>query len=205
MTTIATLAAVALGLAVVVVRRRSISIALLAAQSAVVGAAGLAVLPGRSGEYYVAAAVLVLKAVALTVLLGWAVLNTRESAPVRARFDPLGRLAIALVALIAVNALVPVRLAGDGSAVRASFSLVAIGIAIVALRRATILQLIGILVGENGIALAAISVRGGLPVIIELGALFDVALVVSVALVFHHRIYQLLGTGNSALLGELRD
>jgi hydrogenase-4 membrane subunit HyfE len=41
--------------------------------------------------------------------------------------------------------------------------------------------------------------------VVELGALFDVLLVVAVALAFHDRIYRLLGTGDSALLRELRD
>jgi hydrogenase-4 component E len=75
----------------------------------------------------------------------------------------------------------------------------------VILRRATILQLVGLMVAENGLALAAVSVHGGMPVLIELGALFDLTLLISVAVAFHDRIFMLLGTGDSALLRELHD
>lgn len=205
MITTASLAAVILGLAVVAARRRSVSIALVACQSALVGVAALAALPGRGGDFAVATAVLLLKAVALTAALLLSVGATRESAPVRARFDPLLRLVLALGGVLAVNLLIPNGLAIDRLGVHAGFSVVAIGIAVVALRRATLVEVIGVLVAENGIALTAVAVPGGLPSVIELGGVFDVALVISVALVFHHRIYALLGTGNSALLGELRD
>jgi hydrogenase-4 membrane subunit HyfE len=79
------------------------------------------------------------------------------------------------------------------------------GLAAVVLRRATILQLVGLLVAENGLALASISVPGGVPAVIELGALFDAVIVVSVALAFHDRIFHLLRTGDSSLLRELHD
>lgn len=199
------LTALVLGLAVVVTRRRSVAIALMAGQSAVISVAALSVAPGRSSAFLVAAGVLVVKTLVLAGVLGYTVTITRERAPVRARFDPLLRLAMTLAALLLLNLLVPPVPSLDAVSLHASLSLVAIGIATVVLRRATILQLVGILVAENGIALAAVSLPGGLPAVIELGAVFDVAVVVSVAAAFHHRIYVLFGTGNSALLGELRD
>jgi hydrogenase-4 membrane subunit HyfE len=88
---------------------------------------------------------------------------------------------------------------------QASLAVVCAGLATVLLRRATIIQIIGLLATENGLALAAVAIPGGAPAVIELGALFDVLLVVAVALAFHDRIYRLLGTGDSALLRELRD
>jgi hypothetical protein len=48
-------------------------------------------------------------------------------------------------------------------------------------------------------------VPGGLSYVIELGALFDLALVVTVAAAFAHRIHGELGTGNTELLRGLRD
>jgi hydrogenase-4 membrane subunit HyfE len=106
--------------------------------------------------------------------------------------------------VLTANLLVP-DLPGLGQGQRGAVALVSIGIATVVLRRATILQLVGILVAENGLALAAISVPGGMPVVIDLGALFDLIVVTSVAIVFHRRIYAVLGSGDSALLRELRD
>ena len=47
-----------------------------------------------------------------------------------------------------------------------------IGITITALRRATLLQALGLLVAENGVATIATAARGGVPLLIELGALF---------------------------------
>jgi hydrogenase-4 component E len=149
-------------------------------------------------------AVLVVKATVLPGLLTVVVLRSRESSPVRAGVDPLVRLGITLAAVLTANLLVP-ELPGLGQGQRGAVALVSIGIATVVLRRATILQLVGILVAENGLALAAISVPGGMPVVIDLGALFDLIVVTSVAIVFHRRIYAVLGSGDSALLRELRD
>ena len=49
------------------------------------------------------------------------------------------------------------------------------------------------------------SVPGGLSYVVELGALFDLALVVAVAAAFTRRIYEELGTGDTELLRGLRD
>ena len=197
--------ALALGLGIVVARRRSMAIGLIALQSAFVSAAALALAPGRSVEFLGAAIVLVLKAVLITLLLWSAMRRTREAKPVRAGIDPIGRLGVTLGAVLVVNLLVPPLAGVDAVAQQASLALVCAGLATVVLRRATIIQIIGLLATENGLALAAISIPGGAPAVIELGALFDVLLVVAVALAFHDRIYRLLGTGDSALLRELRD
>jgi len=50
-----------------------------------------------------------------------------------------------------------------------------------------------------------VSVPGGLSYVIELGALFDLALVLTVAAAFAHRIHSELGTGDTELLRVLRD
>jgi hydrogenase-4 component E len=199
-----TWATIGLGLGIVVLRRRSMAIALLALQSGAVGLAAIVQLPTGSADALAAMAVLVVKATVLPGLLTVVVLRSRESSPVRAGVDPLVRLGITLAAVLTANLLVP-ELPGLGQGQRGAVALVSIGIATVVLRRATILQLVGILVAENGLALAAISVPGGMPVVIDLGALFDLIVVTSVAIVFHRRIYAVLGSGDSALLRELRD
>ncbi len=80
-----------------------------------------------------------------------------------------------------------------------------IGIAIVIARRPLLFQLIGLIVAENGLTLLAISVPGGLSYVVELGALFDLALVVTVAAAFARKIHSELGTGDTSLLRGLRD
>ena len=78
---------VGLGLAVVVVRRRSVAVALVTAQALVL--AGVAIGDATTGEDIVAAGALGLRTVALATLFLLLVARTRESRPVRARVSPL--------------------------------------------------------------------------------------------------------------------
>ncbi len=198
-------AALGLGIAIVFVRRRSVAIVLVAAQTLLVTASALALAPSRSPAFAIAALVLAVKSVLLTVLLGIAVARSREQRPVSAPLGPLLRLVLTVLLVLAVNVLVPALPGLDAAVQRSSLGLVFAGAAIVVLRRATILQLIGLLVAENGVALAAVTLPGGMPVVIELGALLDLVVVISVALVFHDRIFRLHGSGDSAVLRELHD
>ncbi len=195
----------ALGLGVVVVRRRSLAIALVAVQSLTLGLAALDLSAERSSEFLVAALVLVVKAVALPALLLVVLHRTREPRLVAAAAGPLGRLAGAAVVALLAAVLVPPLGLGDPRAEQTSVALVLVGMTIVIARRPALLQLLGLIVAENGLSLLAISVPGGLPYVIELGALFDLALVVAVAAAFTRRIYGELGTGDTELLRGLRD
>ena len=73
------------------------------------------------------------------------------------------------------------------------------------MRRPAIFQALGFLVAENGLYLAALVAPGGLPAFIELGLVFDLVVVVSVAGAFSAKIHEELGTGDTSLLGGLRD
>jgi hydrogenase-4 component E len=195
----------ALGLGVVVVRRRSLAIALVAAQSLALGLIALDVAGGRSSEFFVASAVLIVKAVALPALLFAVLRRTREPRLVAAAAGPLVRLAGAAAVALLAAALVPPLGLGDPAAEQTSVALVLVGISVVVARRPALLQLLGLVVAENGLSLLAISVPGGLPYVIEIGALVDLALVVAVAAAFTRRIYGELGTGDTELLRGLRD
>ena len=94
---------------------------------------------------------------------------------------------------------------GNSHTEHAAVALVLIGIAIVVARRPLLFQLLGLIVAENGLALLAVSVPGGLSYVVEIGALFDLAMVVTVAAAFAHRIHVELGTGDTERLGGLRD
>ena len=61
--------------------------------------------------------------------------------------------------------------------------------------------MLGILVAENGLALAALGSPAASPSAIELGALFDLLLVVVVAAVFHERIFGEFGAGTPSVAG----
>lgn len=193
-----------LGLAVIVVRRRSIAIALVAAQSLALGVGALGLAAGRS-ELLVASLVLITKAVVLPALLLLVMRRTREPRLVAAAAGPLLRLAGAgAVALLAVLLVPPLGLT-DPHTEHTAGALVFIGITIVVARRPAFFQLLGLIVAESGLSLLAISVPGGLTYVVELGALFDLALVVTVAAAFTQRIHDEIGTGNTELLRGLRD
>ena len=195
---------VALGFGVMLVRRRSFAIWLLTAQSLLLGVAALTLAEGGGG-LLVAGLILVVRAVALPALLSLTRRRTPEPGPVAPATTVFVRLLLAtVVSLVAVAATPPLGL-GDTAGEHGAISLLCLGIAIVIMRRPALLQVLGILVAENGVYLLAVSVDGGLPFAIELGVLFDLALVVTVAAAFARKIHAEVGSGDTDLLRGLRD
>jgi hydrogenase-4 component E len=194
-----------LGAGVIVVRRRTAAIALVAAQSLALGAGALALAFERSDEFLIACVVLLVKGVALPALLLVVIRRTREPRLVAPAAPALTRLGGAAAVALTAAVLVPPLGLGDLQTERTAVGLVLIGIAIVVARRPAFLQLMGVIVAENGLALLAVSVPGGLSYVIELGALLDLVLVVIVAAAFTQRIHLELGTGDTELLRGLRD
>jgi hydrogenase-4 component E len=193
------------GLGVIVVRRRSLAILLVAAQSLTLGLIALNLAEDRSSEFLVASLVLLAKAVALPVLLLLLVRRTREPRLVAAAAGPLVRLAGACAVALSAALLVPPLGLGDAQTEQISVATVLVGVSIVVARRPALFQLLGLIVAENGLSLLAISVPGGLPYVVELGALLDLGLVVAVAAAFTRRIHEELGTGDTERLRGLRD
>ena len=195
---------VALGFGVMLVRRRSFATWLLAAQSLLLGIAALTLAEGGSG-LAVAGAILVVRACALPALLVLARRRTPEPGPVTPATTVAVRLLAAVSVSLAAIAVVPPLGLGDAAAEHGAIALLCLGIAIVIMRRPALVQLLGILVAENGVYLLALSVEGGMPFVIELGVLFDLTLVVTVAAAFAHRIHAEVGSGDTDLLRRLRD
>jgi len=198
-------AILAAGLGVIVVRRRSAAIALVAAQSLLLGIGALDLASGRSHEYTVAGIVLLTKAVVIPLLLVAVMRRTREPRLIAPAAPALLRLAAAGALALVTAALLPPLGLGDAQTEHTAVALVLIGIAVVVARRPAFFQLLGLIVAENGVALLAVSVPGGLSYVVELGALFDLVLVVTVAAAFTQRIHAELGTGDTELLRGLRD
>jgi hydrogenase-4 component E len=196
-------ALVALGIAVVIVRRRSVAVGLVTGQALLIAAA--AVYESDSGEEVVAAVALALRGIVLAGLFYLLVRRTRETRPVRAGAAPLARAAAAVVLGLALIWLVPVIGLDSQEAERATLSLVAFGLVIVATRRATLFQVLGIVLVENGLALAALALPGSASLAIEIGVAVDLLLIALVAGVFHERIFAEFGAGDSAVLRSLRD
>ena len=197
-------ALVAAGLGVVVVRRRSVAIVLVAAQSLALGVAAIIDGIGESAALSTAGVALIVKAVALPALLLWVVRRTREPRLIVEERHALSRAVAAATVTLALVWLVP-EILREATAQGTAVALLALGIAIAVLRRAAIFQALGFLVAENGLYVAALAVHGGLPAVIELGLVFDLVVVVVVAAAFSAKIHEHLGTGDTGLLGELRD
>ena len=196
-------AVVALGIGVVVVRRRSIAVGLVTAQALLLAAAALG--EGSSLDATVAATALVLRGAVLAALLLLLVRRTRETRPVRAGATPLARAAAAVALALTLIWLVPPIGLDSLAAERATLTLVAIGLVTAATRRATLFQVLGIVLVENGLALAALSLPGTSSLAIEVGVAVDLLLIALVAGVFHERIFAEFGAGDSAALRTLHD
>jgi hydrogenase-4 membrane subunit HyfE len=194
---------VALGLLVVTVRRRSVAVGVVTAQALILF--GVALDHAVSGSDVVAAVALAVRGVALGAIFLWLVSRTRESRPVRAGVAPLTRAGLAVAFALLLTWLVPQIGLESRSNERAVLALVAFGVIVAATRRATLFQILGIVLVENGLALAALSLPRASSLAIELGIVFDLTLVVLVSAVFHERIFAEFGSGDSASLRSLRD
>ena len=194
---------VGLALGLVVVRRRSIAVGLVTTQALVL--AVMALQQAGTVSDVVAGLALAMRAVALGALFFVAVARSRETQPLRARVPPMARAGVAVVLILMLTALVPAFGLTSRPAERAVLALVAAGLACAATRRSTLFQVLGIVLVENGLALAAIESPHASSVIIELGVTLDLTLIVCVAALFHLRIFSEFGAGDSAALRSLRD
>ena len=191
-------ALVASGLAVVVVRRRSIVVAIVTAQALALAVAAL--LDAETADDVLAAGALALRAVLLAVLFAGVVARTRERRPVHARVPPLLRAGLGRAARARAHLAHPPIGLDSQNAERAVLSLIAFGIATAGLRRATVLQVLGIVLVENGLALAALELPGETASARRRGRrrLRPHARSPLVAAVFHQRIFGLFGAGDTA-------
>jgi hydrogenase-4 component E len=194
---------VLLALAIVFVQRRSVAVALVTAQALVL--AGIAFGQAGTGGEVIASAALATRAVALGALFLLVVVRSREVQPVRARMGPAGRAGMAVGLILALTGLVPNLGLSSRAGERAVLALVAAGLICTATRRATLFQVLGIVLVENGLALAALELPRMSPLVIELGVTLDLTLIAFVATLFHLRIYAEFGAGDSGALRSLRD
>lgn len=203
MTGVAAWLMVSLAIGVIVVRRRSVAVAFVTAQALVLAIAALSESPSTNET--IAAAALALRAVVLAAFFWLLVKRTREARPVRAGAAPLARAGAAVGLALGLVWLVPELGLDARDTQRAVLSIVAVGLATVATRNATLFQVLGIVLVENALALAALSLPGDSSLVIEIGVTLDLALLTIVAGVFHERIFAEFGAGDAAHLRSLRD
>ena len=194
-----------LGLGAAVVRRPAAAAVLVSGQTLLVGVGALAVAPGRSAEFLVAALLLTLRAVLVTTITLAAVSRIRESTPHDVILGPSARLCGALGLALALVALVPSFGLDSAAAEHTAVALVGIALALVLLRRAAVFAALAFLVADNGIAVAAVAAPGAVPLVIELGVAFDLVLLIAVAAVFQGRILRAFGTTDTQVLRGVRD
>ena len=192
-------------LAVIVARRRSLAILLVAAQSLGLGLYAVTQGSHTSTALAVTGTVLIAKALVLPALLLLTVRRARKERLIATEIPALGRLAIAVAAALAIEVLIPRFGLTSAGVEHAAVGVLALGILTAVVRRAVLFQALGFLIAENGLYLAALSAPGGLPTFIELGLVFDLVVVVSVAGAFSAKIHDQLGTSDTSLLGRLRD
>ncbi len=186
---------VLLGSAVLIVSARSPhrAIALLAAQSAAL--AGIAVvvaaLSGVNEIYFSVALTLAIKGVVLPLVLLRVsrIAGARDAAsmylgPRKATIAALG------LVLLAYGLVQPQAVEGaliTGSYFPTSVALVLVGGLIMVLRKKALIQVIGLIVVENGAYVAAMATTNGLPLVVELGVAFDLFVTVTLlgSIAFH--------------------
>jgi hydrogenase-4 component E len=191
-------------LAVVAVRRRSLAIVLTGAQSLILGGVALSHASGRSTDLLVAGIVLIVKGVALPVLLGATVRRTRERRALTSEPSSPLRLAGAVAPALAAVLLMPGFGLSSAAAQDAAVALVMLGLTTAAVRRSAIFQALGFLIAENGLYVAALSAPGGVPPLIELGLVFDLVVIISVAAALGVVIHREFGTADTSVLRVLR-
>lgn len=195
----------AIGLAIVIARRRTVAVVLVGVQSVALGVYALVHGFGETSALVIGGVLLVGKGILLPVGLAWVVRRTREPRLIAGELAPMTRATIAAsLTLVAVQLVPPLGL-DSKAAGQGAVALVVLGILIAVLRRSAVLQAVGFLVAENGVYLAALAAPGGLPGIVEIGVLFDLVIVVAVAAAFTTRIHDEFGTGDTTMLESLHD
>ena len=202
MTGIAAWVLVGLGLAVVAVRQRGIAVGLVTAQALIL--VGLAVAEADGTNDLVAACALAARTLALGALFALLIRRTRDRRPVAAGLSPLRRAGLAAALAVTLACLVPNIGFESRTTERAVLALVSFGLVTAATSRATLLQVLGIVVIENALVVAALALPGT-SWLIELGLAFDLTLLALVAGAFHQRIVAEFGAGDTGALRSLRD
>jgi hydrogenase-4 component E len=203
-------AIVALGVLVVATRAIGRTIWMVALQSVFAGIAAVAVgLSTEAGHLAIGGLLAIgVKGLAVPLVLGSILRRSTIRHERRLLVDRRLAVAAAIVILFASTAaadgIAPGASVAAGRALPAAISQVLTGLLIVMTRRKALSLVVGLLVFENGIALVAFSLTYGMPLVVELGVLFDLMIVVVVAWIYARRMLDVLGTTSTDELRTLR-
>ncbi len=200
----------AIGVALVLTRSIGRSILLVAAQSVLAGIAAIAVGSSLGQWQIVVGGVLaiVFKGLVAPVILRSmlrATTITIERHPyLGPRLSLVAAIGIIFVAAAATADIGPSAAPGAARVLPAAIAQVLSGLLLIMTRRKVLSLLVGMLVFENGIALAAFALTYGMPLVVELGIAFDLLVAVSVGWVYTRHMVAVLGTASTDSLRSLR-
>ncbi len=201
---------VAIGVLLVVTRSIPRSIWLFAIQSTLVGIAAVGVGITQGIDHLVVAGILAL--VAKGVIVPLVLLALAYKSPVRVERNPYlwpraGLLVAVLIVFVAqasvAGVMLPVEVASE-RALPAAIAEVLTGLLLVTTRRKAVSLLIGLFVFENGLAIVAFALTFGMPLVVELGILFDLLIAVGVAWVTARRMIAVTGSASTDALRRLQ-
>jgi len=201
---------VLLGVLLAVTRSIGRSIWLVAAQSALGAVAAVGVGISLGLGHLVLAGVLAFGAkvvvypLILRALLRASSVSIERHPYVGPRLSLVAAIAIVFAASAATADLdLPASL-GGARALPAAIAAMLTGLFLMMSRRKVLSLLIGLLVFENGLWLAAFALTYGMPLVVELGILFDLLIVVIVGWVYARRMLRVFGTLSTDELRSLR-
>jgi hydrogenase-4 component E len=207
-----TLSVAMLIVAISLVASRSLGAALVlfSLQSAMLGAAGLCTGLATESAHVVAGAALALavKAVVTPALL-WTILKrTSVSNDVSSMVSRRTSVAFAVIVALAMARSLdaePFHTAiGAERVLPTAVTVMVIGLQLMITSRQAVAQVIGFLVLENGMALAALTATYGMPLVVEFGILLDLLLAVSVVFIYTTRMHLIFGSLDTAYFRSLR-
>jgi hydrogenase-4 component E len=183
---------------------------LVAAQAALLAVAAIAIGLATNAGHMILGGLLTFatRGVAVPLILG----RVLRRSPVRVERNPYLGPRASLVAAIAIVFAVSVAidsstLSGTFDAPRAlpaSVAEVLTGLLIAMTRRKGLSIVVGLLVFENGLALTAFSLTYGMPLVVEMGAAFDLMLVIVAVGVYARRMLTVFGSLSTDQLRNLR-
>jgi hydrogenase-4 membrane subunit HyfE len=201
---------VLVGIGLAVTRSLGRAILLVALQSLLAGLAALAVGLGTGATHLVVGGALAMavKGTLVPLLLGAilrrSALRTERHPYLGPRVSLLAAVAIVFAAALASEGVRVASALGAERVLPAAMAEVLTGLFIAMTRRQALSIVIGLLVFETGIALTAFALTYGMPLVVELGILFDLLIAVVVAWVFARRMIEVLGTMSTDRLRSLR-
>lgn len=200
------------GLSVLLAVTRSIgrSIWLVAAQSALLAVAAIGVGVSLGLGHLVAAGLLAFgaKVIVYPLILRALLRSSSVSVERRPYVGPRLSLVAAILIVFAASAAtadldLPASL-GGARALPAAIAAMLTGLFLMMSRRKVVSLLIGLLVFENGLSIAAFALTYGMPLVVELGILFDLLIVIIVGWVYARRMLRTFGNLSTDELRNLR-